>query len=121
MGKKQSNPMPKHAARPAPPPGPPPLKAGFEAIAGARIVAAACATEFNGELLVIVGVRHHDKLMRATFKALGISPVKAEQGFIDNYGTYHSRVEAYAIADRAGQINHERNGCDKRLYSEGLY
>lgn len=75
----------------------------------------------DGQPVVIVGARHHDFIMRKVYNALDVNPSKAEQGFIDNYGCYHTREDAYVIADEAGQIDYDRNGCKHRLYSEGLY
>jgi hypothetical protein len=50
-----------------------------------------------------------------------------DQGFVDQWGRWMSRAEAYIVAMREGQILHDRNGVGQRwdvgpvLYSEGLY
>ncbi len=87
---------------------------------GKRIV---CAAIRNKDGHVITGARHYDKVMVAQIKAVaeeGMWSV-AEQGFIDNHGDFHCRVEAWKIAEEKGQII-RRVGNDKPvLYSENLY
>jgi hypothetical protein len=48
-----------------------------------------------------------------------------DQGFVDQYGSFMSRYEAYQIALASGQLRYPEacgNGLDgPKLYSEGLY
>lgn len=72
--------------------------------------------------------------MRAVIKQLAIPDFRNwEQGFIDQYGNFLSRSEAWKIADKMGQIrrptSHEKElnprqpnmGDDGLLFSENLY
>lgn len=86
----------------------------------------------------IMGCRHWDMTMHATASALGMdvkdghdnvhayaiengSPYE-EQGFVDQWGWYMSREEAYIVADRMGQIlPHRANISSTTLFSEMLY
>ena len=73
--------------------------------------------------LVLVGVRHWDKLMNAQWKLLKTiveCPLcDIEQGFVDQYGQFLSRDDAYYIAHHNEQpLIGEDWG---QLYSENLY
>jgi hypothetical protein len=90
-----------------------------------RIVAA--ATLMGG--IVFVGTRHMDLIMLGQMRAAwpGGTPKGYRsgqiQGFIDNFGKFHNRVEALAIATAAGQINVVRPKTHPtyELFSEDLY
>ena len=103
-----------------------------------RVVTAANRHKETG--LIIVGTRHFDKLMRAQIFALqGFDATKAaagewdgmsssvdwkdlDQGFVDNYGDFLTREEAWYIADHNGQIiNQELYGRVGYLYSENIH
>lgn len=82
-----------------------------------RVVSmAACIVD--GYLLV--GNRHFCPLMRMTMDNLGISQypthhlhhVGDDQGFVDQWGVYMSREEAWEVAKAAGQI--------KKVFTEGV-
>lgn len=79
-----------------------------------RIVCA--ANKVGGTL--ILGVRHHDEIMRYCCKKLD---GYAEQGFVDNRGQFLTREEAWPIALAAGQIIRRCGGDGVKLYSENLY
>lgn len=106
-----------------------------------KIVAAACRSKAG---IVVCGVRHFDALMWANI--LGMPPTEfrerqeaqtlpekppqvdqwmdAEQGFVDSYGTFRTRSEAFAIARTAKQF--DPNGPDYRgingsLFSEDVW
>jgi hypothetical protein len=93
-------------------------------LADQRIVCAA----MRKDDIVIVGARHYDKVMRATIEL--ISAVDNQwaysslvvQGFIDQYGTFLDRSQAFIVAERQNQI---RRLCgsesSQKLYSENLY
>lgn len=92
-----------------------------------RIVCAALRAA-DGDILL--GIRHYSKDMRDTIKKR-IDGKKfhhchdENQGFVDQYGKYLTRREAYKVAEAAGQIINPK-ACggvspDKILYSEGIY
>jgi hypothetical protein len=98
----------------------------WEGKAAPRIVCAAC---LSGELLA-VGPRHHDSTMRrqidmfgtSGFSVWGEEPVI--QGFIDQFGDFYDRQEAWKIAEANGQIIRGCGGDSAKggtLYSENLY
>jgi hypothetical protein len=82
---------------------------------------------------IICGVRHFDGIMRATLNATGETHVGWDQGFVDQFGTFYSREDAWKIADKNGQIRrptgledfaHSRPanvGDEGMLFSENLY
>lgn len=71
---------------------------------------------------IIAGARHYDKVMRRQIESsegrrfwLG-----CEQGFIDQFGDFLTREEAYEIAEKNNQIS--RTVSSKGiLYSENIY
>lgn len=84
------------------------------------IVAAACRTQDG---LIFVGARHWDTLMRAQAAAANFSPAdnpRCDQGFIDNNRDFHTRQQAYVIAEQNDQIK-QTTGSAGTLYSEDLY
>jgi len=87
------------------------------------IVCAACR---YGDFIV-TGARHWDNIMINTVRKIyGNSSKevcsKSDQGFIDQYGRFYSRQEAYQIVQENGQpFNAARNTIVGELYSEGLY
>lgn len=44
----------------------------------------------------------------------------AEQGFLDKFGKFITREEAWEIADKAGQIIRDRDWCTGELHSEHI-
>ena len=88
-----------------------------------RIIVAA-ANKLSSSLIV-VGVRHHDKIMREQIRAAGKikEGIKSEQGFIDNSGNFLTREDAVIIAKEAGQLNTFRRKTwpEHMLFSEDLY
>lgn len=89
------------------------------------VVCAAIRLNFRGIFpIVICGARHWDKSMGAPFEAirnLHGSVVSEEQGFIDQFGTFMTREEAWVVAGDAGQIKYRVGGDQGRLFSENLY
>lgn len=86
-----------------------------------------CAANMLEDGTVIIGVRHFDHLMHQQIqhylKANGLKNInssKTIQGFVDQFGTFYDREEAYVIAERNNQIirDHDKVGT---LYSEHLY
>lgn len=89
-----------------------------------RIVCAAIRKGDN----IICGARHYDMIMRQQIKNSVfdwyVDRSKVEQGFIDQYGKFYSRTEAWPIALHQCQIRHRCVGDDAdggTLYSENLY
>lgn len=95
---------------------------------GARRVVCAALIAKDGD--VLLGIRHYSPDMHRQiaarhdghkFKYLH----DEHQGFVDQWGVYMSRKEAYAVAKEAKQTVFE-DCCGKgldgmKLYSEGLY
>lgn len=88
-----------------------------------RIVCAALRAE-DGE--VLLGIRHYSTDMYVNidnrrdgdkFKHRS----DKDQGFVDQWGTFLSREEAYKIAQKNGQLKYPEACHRERLYSEGLY
>lgn len=82
----------------------------------------------TGEELIIPCVRHTNPVLSQQIKVLMTAGLldkgwckPDDQGFIDQYYNWWSREDAYVIAGAAKQINYERNGHDRDLFSEGLY
>ena len=71
---------------------------------------------------VITGARHFDKVMRSQMNATeGILWWKdCDQGFIDQYGDFMTREEAWIVAENQGQIFREVS-TPGLLFSENLY
>lgn len=83
-----------------------------------RIVCAAIRLKHG---TIVCGPRHFDATMRKVFDQLRLSIRDAEQGFVDQFGAFLTREEAWDIAKARGQIQHERSKCLGTLYSEDLY
>lgn len=86
-----------------------------------RVVCA--ALRMPGMDRIICGPRHYDPIMRAQIEAHD-APEHwrgSEQGFVDNYGTFLTREEAYVVAKAARQIRRRCGGDDGVLFSENLY
>lgn len=89
-----------------------------------RVVCAAVKMP-NGVL--ILGIRHWDGFMaqyvrehggRQAFNFFGRDE---EQGFVDQFGNFLSREDAWKVAEQAGQIIRRVGGDGGCLYSENLY
>jgi hypothetical protein len=73
---------------------------------------------------MIVGPRHYDAVMMAQYHAFKLKQDEANgiQGFVDQFGTFFDRKEAFEIATRQGQIRHKTGNPDsKELFSKDLY
>ena len=82
-----------------------------------------CAANRYGDTLLL-GARHWDKQMHAQADAIGFVRAnyeREEQGFIDQYGVFMTRQEAWDVAKAAGQIIRRVGGDEGCLYSENLY
>lgn len=89
------------------------------------IVCAALRGDIGGE--IVLGVRHHDEHMREELNTerCRFTGDRWEQGFVDKYGNFQTREEAWLIAEAAGQIRRRVGGDHAfgagKLYSENLY
>jgi hypothetical protein len=99
-----------------------------ESAQAARRVVCAAIRAADGD--VLLGIRHysndmHWQLGRRVDGQKFKHRHDEDQGFVDQYGVFMSREEAYAVALAAGQIAHPQAcgvGLDgPKLYSEGLY
>lgn len=77
--------------------------------------------------IIVMGPRHYSNLMQTQIEAYGgIRLLKEyagdeyEQGFVDQYSTFHTREEAYIIARDRGQIRHPDHVPGNQLFSEGI-
>lgn len=94
-----------------------------------RIVCAANRFQLkDGGTLVIPGARHYSRDMAEVIDQVRDKLVKDhvhgdDQGFIDQWGEYHTREEALIIATHAGQVNtvRKKGGPEDELFSEDLY
>lgn len=87
-----------------------------------------CAAIRAADGTLLLGARHYDRLMH---QIIGEGAKRFanrngdDQGFIDQWGVYMTRQEAYQVASDAGQILYPENcvnGLDgPALFSEGLY
>ncbi len=87
-----------------------------------RIVCAANRREGN---IIVAGARHFDDVMRSQIRQMVTVLPKPwtgwEQGFIDNFGDFLTREEAWPIAEAAGQVIRNHDLHRGTLYSEHLY
>jgi hypothetical protein len=82
------------------------------------IVCAACKHKETG--IIFCGARHFDDVMRSQIKATGFKFTGYDQGFIDQYGRFYNRKDAWIIAEKNNQI--KRNvSTSGTLKSENLY
>ncbi len=94
-----------------------------------RIVCAANRFKLKtGGFIIVPGARHYSPDMSEVIdlieNQLDTRHVYDEdQGFIDQWGDYHTRQEALIIATHAGQINtvREKGAPYDTLFSEDLY
>ena len=96
-----------------------------------RIVCAAVKYGEGKDALVVCAPRHHDPRMNHTLGKLREDKLfdfevagRAEQGFVDQFGLFLNRTEAWHIAVAANQITDrcpKDRWDDETLYSEWLY
>jgi hypothetical protein len=89
-----------------------------------RVVCAACRSSKTGAM--VLGPRHMDNVMRVHVKLTPNHDYHDfdDQGFIDQWGVYMGREEAWVVAKAANQIVYRCGGDDRNggtLYSENLY
>lgn len=86
-----------------------------------------CAANKYGSV-IIIGIRHYDKFMHTRIQELkdtytNLINIEDEvQGFVDQFGNFYNRKDAYIIAENENQIIRTCGNPDSReLYSENLY
>ena len=79
-----------------------------------------CAALQFPDGLIICGTRHFDPIMRELIKRLEVLPQLAICGFVDQFGRFYTRAEAYKIAVNCGQIVFDATG-KKELQSIDIY
>jgi hypothetical protein len=100
------------------------------------IVSAACRVEFLFEdqvtVMVLCSPRHWDTTFRTALEMIQEDkhkPTSMTQGFIDQFGNFLTREEAWVIAEKNGQIRFRCGGDEflrdgkiiNKLFSENLY
>ena len=79
---------------------------------------------------VLLGIRHYSRDMHKQITARHDGKKfthrhDPDQGFVDQWGVYMTREEAYKVAEASGELVHPEHCGDglegKKLYSEGLY
>lgn len=72
---------------------------------------------------LITGPRHYDRAMRKQMEAAeGLLWWRGcEQGFVDQFGIFMTREQAWEVAMEQGQIHRETGAPPGKLYSENLY
>ena len=87
-----------------------------------RIVVCAALKSPNG---LILGPRHYDEIMVKQYHVLkwNWNDKDIEQGFVDQYGVFMDRLEAFEVATKSEQINRYRDKTRPLtlLFSEDLY
>lgn len=88
-----------------------------------RVVCAAIRAN-DGDLLL--GIRHYSVDMHSQIDARRDgwkfeNGHRGVQGFVDQYGAFMTRKEAYQVALAANQIIRPQACVNEELYSEGLY
>lgn len=88
----------------------------------------ACAANRNKDGVVVCSARHYDPRMVLQMEQMGGTKlwVNSEQGFIDQWGLFHTREQAWVIAKAAGQIirivgSQHPDDEVAQLFSENLY
>ena len=89
-----------------------------------------CAAIRSADGKLVLGIRHYSKDMTAQILRRDdarqfYGRLDEDQGFVDQHGVWMDRMEAYKVAEAAGQILYP-DACGQgldgpKLYSEGLY
>lgn len=79
-----------------------------------------CAANRLGDQ-IICGARHFDSVMVQQIQARSEDWRQSEQGFINTWGEFLTREEAWIVAEENGQIINDRDWFPGLLHSEHLY
>jgi hypothetical protein len=82
-----------------------------------------CAAIRNEDGRIVIGPRHFDRVMQRSLEMMGGQGwAMGEQGFIDQWGKFMAREDAFIVATAAGQILEKTGNQDSNeLFSEDLY
>ena len=84
-----------------------------------------CAAIRHKDGRIVCGPRHYDNTMISVLDQFNDiydwNGGRTEQGFINQFGGFYTREEAWAIADAEGQIIRDRDWMTGMLHSEHLY
>lgn len=85
-----------------------------------------CAANRLPDGTLLIGARHWDTHMVAQAKRLGVKGGCEDQGFIDQFGNFLTREEAWKVARKNGQItrlcsSETLEDEEGFLFSENLY
>lgn len=82
-----------------------------------------CAAMRNAQGSILCSPRHFDPIARAQIArdSEQSSWKTAQQGFVDQFGSFLTREQALTIARTQDQIRRRCGGDEERLYSENLY
>ena len=82
-----------------------------------------CSALLNKDGRIVLGPRHFDETMMKQIKDRpGANSWRdADQGFIDQFGVYLTREEAWEIAIAENQVLRRVGGDNPSLFSENLY
>jgi hypothetical protein len=80
-----------------------------------------CAAIRDAAGKIICGPRHFDLIMNRTLLSFMDYVTPWEQGFVDQFGNFLTREQAWIVAERNGQIIRRVGGDGVKLYSENLY
>lgn len=86
-----------------------------------------CSANKLSNGVILIGIRHWDSHMHYQ-RSLMVDDDKAPeltkghiQGFLDQFGKFYTREEAYIVAEKNSQIIRNLNHSTNKLYSEHLY
>lgn len=80
-----------------------------------------CAANRCADGYLLLGARHGDALMHEQAVRSGRRVIGTEEGFVDQWGNFLTREEAYVIAERQGQYRPWGTHIPGVLFSEDLY
>ena len=84
-----------------------------------------CAANQHEDGIIILGIRHWDSHMHKQAALLNLKESRTKdywiEGFIDQFGTFYNRTEAFQLAAKNNQILRMVGGDSNELYSEHLY
>ena len=81
-----------------------------------------CAAIKDATGHVVCGARHYDPVMHQQIDNFKVWEKPIQQGFIDQFGTFLTREEAWVVANAAKQVIKVCGGNSSgKLFSENLY
>lgn len=75
----------------------------------------------DGTEIIIPSARHWDNIMHNIIFHIDRDIDETEQGFIDQFGHFYTREEAWVVAEKNNQIIRRVGGDGQKLFSENLY